>query len=584
MSTIRRLASLLLVVTLLSPAVTAPAAAAGPPLERLVGQKLMVAMSGTTPTSSLLGRIQRGELGGVILFGHNITTAAAVRSLSAKLQAAAKAGGQPPLLIATDQEGGSVKRIPWAPPTLSPPRMGEHDDASEAAAQGKATGIVLRCAGINDDLAPVADVPASADSFIERQGRAWSRSAAVTARLASAFAVGLVAGGDVPAMKHFPGLGYATKNTDTTAVTITASAAALDPGLAPYRTAIANHVPMVMLSNATYTAWDSANAAGWSHAISVDLLRGRLGFTGVTITDSLTGTAASRHVSPTSLAVKAARAGTDMLLLSGSEAATAASYTALLDAARSGSIPRATLESSYARIVALKGTIHGPVADAAAPTVAAPRDGLYAPSTLGSTSVPVRTAWSATDPCGVSGYALHRSLDGGPYATQSLASPTSTSVVRSLAIGGRERYRVKATDGAGNTGAWTYGATTQAFLRESSSSYVVTTGSWGSVAGSGYSGGSTRYASAAGASASYTFTGTSVGWVAATGPTRGAAKVYLDGAYVRTVDLHASTTSLRRIVFAANWATRASHTIRIVVVGTTGHPRVDVDAFVRLYR
>src|SRR3954453_19685198 len=64
---------------------------------QLVGQKLMVAMSGTTPSSSLLGRITRGEVGGVILFGSNITTAAALKSLTTKLQAAAKSGGQPPL-------------------------------------------------------------------------------------------------------------------------------------------------------------------------------------------------------------------------------------------------------------------------------------------------------------------------------------------------------------------------------------------------------------------------------------------------------------------------------------------------------
>ena len=113
---------------------------------------------------------------------------------------------------------------------------------------------------------------------------------------------------------------------------------------------------------------------------------------------------------------------------------------------------------------------------------------------------------------------------------------------------------------------------------------MTCSGPWSTVDSSGYSGGSTRYASAAGARASYTFTGSGIGWVAAVGPTRGSAKVYVDGAYTTTVSLYSATTALRRIVYAANWNSQGTHTIRIVVVGTAGHPRVDVDAFVRLYR
>src|SRR5436190_6322905 len=106
---------------------------------QLIGQKLMVAMAGTTPSASLLGRIQRGEVGGVILFGSNITGAAQLASLTRTLRQAATTGGQPPLLIATDQEGGSVKRVPWAPPTLSVPQMGSLGSTSTATAQGAST-------------------------------------------------------------------------------------------------------------------------------------------------------------------------------------------------------------------------------------------------------------------------------------------------------------------------------------------------------------------------------------------------------------------------------------------------------------
>jgi beta-N-acetylhexosaminidase len=332
----------------------AESAAAAPSLAQLIGQKLVVRMDGATPSADLLGRIRRGEVGGIILFGPNVTTPTALIALTAQLRAAAATGGQPRLLIAVDQEGGPIKRIPWAPPTLSAPQMGRLGSASVARAQGASTAAALRALGIDVDLAPVADVPASTASFMYRAGRTFSFSATRTALLADAFASGLESKGVVPAMKHFPGIGFATRNTDAYVVIIRASRAALAPGLLPYRTAIRHAIPLIMLSNATYPAYDARNAAGWSHAIGVTLLRHDLGFTGVTITDSLDGTAKARGLWTRVLAVSAARAGTDMILTTGSEASTRGVYATLLRQAELGSIPLATLRASYDRILALK--------------------------------------------------------------------------------------------------------------------------------------------------------------------------------------------------------------------------------------
>lgn len=336
------------------PTTSPPSASAAPTLAQIIGQKLVVRMDGVTPSADLLGRIRRGEVGGVILFGANITTRAALIALTTKLRRAAEAGGQPRFLIAADQEGGAIKRIPWAPPTLSPPEMGRIGKASVARAQGASTGSALLGLGINVDLAPVADVPSSTASFMYLQGRTFSFSASRTALLSDAFASGLETGGVVPSMKHFPGLGRATANTDRNVVTIRASAATLASGLLPYRAAIGHRIPMIMLSNATYTAYDANNAAGWSHAISVGLLRDQLGFTGVTITDSLDGTAAARGLETWRLAVRAAKAGTDMILATGSEASTRVVYAKLLAFAKDGRIPKAALLASYDRILALK--------------------------------------------------------------------------------------------------------------------------------------------------------------------------------------------------------------------------------------
>jgi beta-N-acetylhexosaminidase len=278
-----------------SPSAKAPprSTAITPSLAHLIGQKLVIRMDGTTPSADLLGRIRRGEVGGIILLGFNITTHSALVSLTAKLQAEAAAGHQPPLLIAVDQEGGAIKRIAWAPPTLSPPQIGDQA-ISVARTQGAQTGAALHDLGINVDFAPVADVPATKASFMYRQGRTFSFSSTRTASRADAFATGLESTGVTPTMKHFPGLGFAAKNTDAYVVKILQSKQLLDAGLRPYRTAIAHDIPLIMLSNATYTALDANNAAGWSHAIGTTLLRDELGFTGVTITDSLDGTAHDR--------------------------------------------------------------------------------------------------------------------------------------------------------------------------------------------------------------------------------------------------------------------------------------------------
>jgi beta-N-acetylhexosaminidase len=344
-------AAALAATALLSIAPAAAPASARPSLKHLIGQKLVVSMDGHAPSASLLDRARRGRIGGVLIHKWNFSSASELRSIASKLQHAAATGGQPPLLIAVDQEGGQVKTVSWIPPTLSPPQMGSADTARS---QGRKTGAGLVGLGINTDFAPVADVPASTSSFMYQQGRTWSFSARKTSRLANAFANGLGDRGALASMKHFPGLGYAKKNTDDFVVHIGATKSELGPGLKPYRRAVAHGVPLVMLSNALYSAYDRSHAAGWSHAVGTTLLRGQLGFEGVTITDSLDGAAGARGIPTNPLALKAAKAGTDMLLLTGSEASSRSVFHSLLDAAKAGQIPHDRLTASYGRIATLK--------------------------------------------------------------------------------------------------------------------------------------------------------------------------------------------------------------------------------------
>ena len=322
------------------------------PLARLVGQRLIVAFRGTSAPASLLAQLRTGSAGGVVLFSRNIATPDQVRALTARMGVAARAGGAPPPLVCVDQEGGAVKRLAWAPPDIAPPQLGDLPVA-ESHRQGLLTGRELRALGINCDLAPVADVLAVPGSFIAAQGREFSADPAVAAPRVAAFAQGLDQAGVAATLKHFPGLGDARQTTDTHLVTIGASAGALDDGLAPFRSGIDAGAPMVMLSSATYTALGPLPGA-WSPRIIGDLLRSELGFGGVVITDSLDSAAGLRGWATPEVAMQSAAAGADLLLITGSTETSEGTYIQLFAAARSGALPRAGLQQSYDRILALK--------------------------------------------------------------------------------------------------------------------------------------------------------------------------------------------------------------------------------------
>jgi beta-N-acetylhexosaminidase len=323
-------------------------------LSELVGQRLVVALHGTQADGWLRGRIRAGEIGGVILFSSNVASPSQLSALSASLQAAARAGGQPRLIISTDQEGGLVRRIPWAPPRRSAEQLGKLASSVSDTA-GSRTGAALRNVGVNVDLAPVADVPAGPSDFIQQQHRAFSTSRYTVARDAAAFAHGLESRRVWPVLKHFPGLGLATVSTDDALVRITASSRTLIRRLLPYKVAFRRGLdPVAMLSTAIYPALDW-RAAAWSRPIIRGLLHRRLGFTGVTMTDSLDAAAAVRHQTDDALALRSVRAGADLILITGSESASARVFQSLLTAARAGTIPRSRLVASYDRILALKG-------------------------------------------------------------------------------------------------------------------------------------------------------------------------------------------------------------------------------------
>jgi beta-N-acetylhexosaminidase len=325
--------------------VAAPRAAteeAQVPLSRQVGRVIVLRFHGTSVPAYVRRALRTGRASGAILFHDNVASPGQLRSLTRTLR---RAGG-PGTLVAVDQEGGPIRIVRWAPPADAAPAQG-----AAAGAEAHAGATALRGLGINVSLAPVADVPSVPGSVIA--GRALGTTAPAASRAVVAAVRGWRAGRVAPAVKHFPGLGGARVNTDDGSVSIRRSRGALEQDLAPFRAAVRAGVPLVMVSHAVYPALDADRIASQSRAIATDLLRGRLHFRGVAITDSLEADAARATGEVDRAAEASLRAGVDLLLTTGQGSAIRV-HRRLLAVARRDARMRARLQEAGARIERLR--------------------------------------------------------------------------------------------------------------------------------------------------------------------------------------------------------------------------------------
>ncbi len=319
-------------------------ASADATLEQQVGQLLVLSFKGQTAPGYVLDALQARRVAGVILFGGNIRSPEQLGALTHSLR---RRGGRP--IVAVDQEGGSVRRVPWAPPVRS---AAEQFAVGTARSDAAAAARALRAVGVTVSLAPVADVPSVRDSALA--GRAFSRDPLEVAAAVREAVRGWRAGGVSPAVKHFPGLGGAGANTDRANVVVRRSRANLEAvDLAPFRAAIAAGVPIVMVGHARYPALDRSRIASQSSAIIVGLLRDELRFRGVVVTDSMEARASLATGSITDTSERAVRAGADLLLLTG-KSSYAPVYRHLLDVARRDPPFRARVAESAERVRVLK--------------------------------------------------------------------------------------------------------------------------------------------------------------------------------------------------------------------------------------
>lgn len=321
-----------------------------------VGQLLMVGMQPGAAPKGLDTTIVTYRVGSVIYLGgwqgRNLVSAT-----STHLQAQTTGGIR--LLIAADQEGGQVQQLKGTGFTPIPNAVTQGAQPSDLLTrQAATTARELLAAGVNVNLAPVGDVvPAGTEKTngpIGKYSRQFGSEPKAVADSVVTVLTALQQGGVVATVKHFPGIGRIAGNTDTTATGISdASLRADDPYLAPFAAAIDANVGMVMVSSARYPNLDGSTQALFSRTIVTGLLREKLGFAGVVITDDV-GAAKALSATPVGdRAVKFVDAGGD-IVLTAAPSQVPTMVGALTSRAAADPAFAAKIDAAAARVLALK--------------------------------------------------------------------------------------------------------------------------------------------------------------------------------------------------------------------------------------
>ena len=324
-------------------------------LREKVGQLVMFSVSGLSLSTAERDAIRSDDLGGVILFSKNYQNRTQLAALTQQIQGAALAATPHRIgaLISVDQEGGIVKRFPDMAPWYSAPQMGASGDPGLAFDQGRLTGRDLIAAGVNVDFAPVADLDLPPEHVM--RSRSFGSKPTRVGRYVSAFARGLQRKRVAATVKHFPGLGGATVNSDEGRAYVYRSRWKLHHVDAlPFQKAVDDGAKMMMLSHAMYLKDGGDKPASLNRYIATKRLRREFGFTGVAISDALEPVS-WYFGGDTSRACRATIwAGVDIALITGDAEAAKRCAAKIRAAVRSEAISKDRLNSAVERVLRLK--------------------------------------------------------------------------------------------------------------------------------------------------------------------------------------------------------------------------------------
>jgi beta-N-acetylhexosaminidase len=282
-------------------------------LAQQAGQRLMIGFDGLELNDELKYGIEEIGVGGIILFARNIVSPDQVTDLCNAAREFAAQTGQPPLLIGIDQEGGVVARL--KPPFTQFPGNPSMTSIRDAEQFARTTAEELSRIGVNINMAPVLDV-ADPDGDSIMANRVFGEDLDWVARMGDAVIRVLQSNGILAVGKHFPGIGRTVLDSHEDLPDLDIDLERLlASDLIPFKSAIDNGVTAIMLSHIRYSGLDPLWPASLSVAIARDLLRGRLAFDGLVLTDDIDMGALAKHYDTATIVTQCLAAEVDMILI-----------------------------------------------------------------------------------------------------------------------------------------------------------------------------------------------------------------------------------------------------------------------------
>jgi beta-N-acetylhexosaminidase len=319
------------------------------PLDRAVAQLFLLGFTGKDSTAPIFQELQMRDVGGLVLDGRNYDSAQQLAALTAGLSATAKNAQHVPPWLMAEQDGGDYSQFADLPPTHPP---GDFHDARGAAAAMTEAATTLRSLGINGLLEPDLDVSA-ADGVLGKQ--AFSEDPSAVADYARRVVASCRQLRLFCAAKHFPGIGAADTPTDEGSAQVGLSMAQLmQRDVVPFAAAIKAGIPGLVVGEGLYEPDSFVTPAALSSNIIGGLMRKRLRFGGLAITDDLADPGVSSFAQIPDAAVEAIKAGADMVYISGGLSDQEAAYAAVLNAVRSGNLPETRVRQALLRVLLTK--------------------------------------------------------------------------------------------------------------------------------------------------------------------------------------------------------------------------------------
>ncbi|MDM7832659.1 glycoside hydrolase family 3 N-terminal domain-containing protein [Cellulomonas edaphi] len=330
-------------------------------LEQQVGQVFMVGVSVSDPRQMSRDAVIEDHVGNLFLQGRTTEGAVPVRALVDSFTALVGPAStrSVPLLVATDQEGGEVQVL-RGPGFSTIPSAVDQAQLSPADLRAKAAGWgqELAAVGVNLDLAPVMDLvdgDPAANPPVGALDRSYGFTSSSVTSHADAFSAGLSSAGVGVSLKHFPGLGRVTQNTDDAAGVTDTVTTRDDASVDVFATGIAAKPLSVMVSTAIYSRIDPDNPAAFSSTVVTGMLRGDLGYEGLVVTDDLSGAKQVAAWPPGERAVRALDAGVDLVLVSKDPTVAHEMVAAVVDRARTDPAFAAKVRTAAERVLRAKG-------------------------------------------------------------------------------------------------------------------------------------------------------------------------------------------------------------------------------------